>query len=354
MGVGICLVDNPHSLQWSPFKDNILAVASSNRPNHTPISGIIYFLEFKPRNQIDVEHQIQMNVGADQLCWSQQDESTVICSCDDSVLRFFDLKNLDVMFRQWYIPLSDSKSVQINKVRNIDWDRISLEWILTGGPSDSCHLYNVLQNDEEYSNGPIYSFQHNAAVHDAQWNTHSPHTFFSCDRSGLIHLWDMTQQDKPVLSFNMHNQTCAMKMDINIYDEFSIALAGFDSSVYAYDLRNVSIPKAFIKDVHFSLITQISWSPHTQHLLATSSTDRTLRIWDMREGNRSEPKTKKDEEGSEDETMIDTTYGARVSSFKSQKVEDWVNDFDWNYHEVGLMAFCCNDQLVKAYNVRED
>ena len=47
-------------------------------------------------------------------------------------------------------------------------------------------------------------------------------------------------------------------------------------------------------------------------------------------------------------------YGSNVSSFKSQKMEDWVNSFDWNVHEVGLVALCCNDQLVKAYNIRED
>ena len=54
------------------------------------------------------------------------------------------------------------------------------------------------------------------------------------------------------------------------------------------------------------------------------------------------------------EDHIPSSFGGRVSSFKSQKMEDWVNSLDWNYHEVGLIALCCNDHLVKAYNVRED
>jgi WD40 repeat protein len=108
-------------------------------------------------------------------------------------------------------------------------------------------------------------------------------------------------------------------------------------------MRNVKVPKSLFKNAHYSLITQIKWSPHTQHLLATSSTDRTLRIWDNRDISKQE-----------EQEEYKTNFGLKTSSFKSQKLEDWVNNFDWNYHEVGLIALCCNDQLIKAYNIRED
>lgn len=130
-----------------------------------------------------------------------------------------------------------------------------------------------------------------------------------------------------------------MKLDINIFDENSLALACFDQSIQTFDLRNTKKPKGYLKDSHASLITNIKWSPHTQHILATSSTDRTLRIWDMRPSTSSQNKE---------------SFGGGVSSLKSQKMEDWVNSLDWNPHEVGLIGLCCNDHLTKAYNVRED
>lgn len=114
MGVGICLTDNPHSLQWSPFQENLLVVASSNRPGHSPISGILYFLEFLPKNEIEIKHQIQLNLGADQVIWSHMNRNTVLCSCDDYMLRFFDLKNINCYFREFY---------ENQKVRRLDWDR---------------------------------------------------------------------------------------------------------------------------------------------------------------------------------------------------------------------------------------
>jgi len=132
-----------------------------------------------------------------------------------------------------------------------------------------------------------------------------------------------------------------MRFDINLYDSFSVVFGCFDQSLQLYDLRNPNKgPITTVKDIHKSLITQVKWSPHSRYLLATSSCDRTLRLWDM-----------KMEE--DDKTMM-KSLSHHVSSMKSQKVDDWVNNLDWNLHEVGLLAFCCQDHLTKAYNIKED
>lgn len=127
-------------------------------------------------------------------------------------------------------------------------------------------------------------------------------------------------------------------------------------------MRNVNYPKSITNKAHFSLINNVKWSPHTHHILASCSTDRTLRVWDMRESNKQNNavvEVENDHISSGQSLPLDTVdqkmnFGSNISSFKSQKMEDWVNNFDWNVHEVGLVALCCNDQLVKAYNIRED
>ncbi|KAG2391877.1 hypothetical protein C9374_013362 [Naegleria lovaniensis] len=353
MGVGICVVNNPHSIEWSPFIENRLAVATSNRPGHTPISGVIYLLDFLPKNDIEIEHQIQLNVGCHHVLWSHRNENVLLSSCDDHVLRFFDTKNIDCMYREWF---------DHEKISNVDWDQISLEWIITGAlDSSSIKLYQENQESNEAlqifhtkkheliikeQESKIENVQDLQAppVYDIQWNTHAPMQFYTSDRDGFVSLWDLRQHEDPcVKSFRVHNRTCAMKFDVNAFDEHSIALGCFDQSLMTYDLRNTSRPKAHLRNIHYSLITGTKWSPHTQHLVATCSTDRTLRIWDMRESNQSPASS-----------SVVESYGGRVSNFKNQKMEDWVNDLDWNVHEVGLMALCCNDQLVKAYNIKED
>jgi len=186
----------------------------------------------------------------------------------------------------------------------------------------------------------------------------------ACDQAGYAYIWDSRESNTgnavaPSAKFKLHNNTCALRMDQNIFDENSLAFGSMlDSSLLTYDLRNTNMPKAFVKGAHYSTITSVKFSPHTQHLIATSSTDRTLRIWDMREGNSNsqeqQQQQKPNTQTNEPTMQLENSYGGKVSSFKSQKLEDWVNDIDWNVHEVGLMAMCCNDHLVKAYNVRED
>jgi WD40 repeat protein len=325
MGVGICVTDNPHCLQWSPFQENLLAVSTSNRPGHTPISGILYFLEFLPENDLEIAHQVQLNIGTDKMAWSHQNKNILIASCDDFMLRFFDLKNPSCMYREFF---------EKSKVRNLDCDRISLEYILTAGGDDNVRVYNTLQEEDE----AIQTITHKSGVHDAQWSKDEPFTLSSCDRDGFVYLWNIQEKDAKLM-WKCTNDTIAMKIDVNNFDSTSIAVAGFDQSIYTYDTRHPSKPKGCIKDAHNSLITNIKWSPHTQHILATSSCDRTLRIWDMRPSPHQE---------------TNDTYGGGMSSLKSQKMEDWVNDLDWNPHEVGLLGLCCNDHLVKAYNCRED
>eukprot|EP01080_Neovahlkampfia_damariscottae_P011603 gene11603-4846_t len=300
MGVGICLTDNPHCLQWSPFQNNLLAVSTSNRPGHTPIS------EFLPKNNIEIAHQIQMNIGTNQICWSHKNPNIVLTSCDDFMLRFFDLKNIDCMYREFY---------ENQKVRTIDWDRISLEWILTAGSDEYVKLYNNLQ-EEEKSNVLI---KHDSNVNDAHWCKNTPFSFTclelfiiliftACDQKGFVYLWDIKNNEN-TMKFKVENDTCGMKIDTNNFDEYSLALAGFDESIYAYDLRNPKKPKSYIKKAHISLITDLKYSPHTQHILASSSCDRTLRIWDMRP-----PLYNKD----------DDSFGGGISaSLKPQKVEDF-------------------------------
>lgn len=357
MGVGIALVDNPHGVAWSPFQENLLAVSTSNRPGHTPISGILYLLEFLPQNQVEIEHQIELNVGLHQVVWSHRDNSTLLCSCDDYTLRFFDLNNAECMFKEWYMaPPENGESVRAS--RALDWDPISHEYVLCAGIDQNINLFHTLQQEDT----PLYQLDHNqnlaqdTQVLDAQFSTHAPHEILSCDRSGHVYLWDIrASTDTYQQRYRIHQRTCAMSLDQNRFDEHSIAVGNFDSSIMTYDLRNMHMPKSITNQAHYSLINQVQWSPHTQHLLASCSTDRTLRIWDMRDSNRqNEPANDLSKSLPLDSVDPRRSYGANVSSFKSQKMEDWVNAFDWNVHEVGLMAFCCNDQLVKAYNIRED
>jgi WD40 repeat protein len=214
MGVGICLTNNPHSLQWSPFQENLLAVATSNRPGHTPISGIIYFLEFLPKNNIEIQTQVQLNVGVNKIVWSHKNKNIVLCNCDDNVLRFFDLKNIECMYQEVYLK---------SKINSLDWDKISMEKILVGNNENYTTIFNLLDEEEEE---PLY-FKHKSNVLDSQFSTNNPNQFYSCDLGGNVNIWNQDNTKEPSTTFKLGEDNCAIGLDVNIYDEFSIALSWF-------------------------------------------------------------------------------------------------------------------------------
>jgi len=278
-------------------------------------------LNFFPKNKIEINTQVQLNVGVNKIVWSHKNKNIVLCNCDDNVFRLFDLKNIECMYDEIFLE---------SKIMSMDWDKISNDKILVGGNKNESTIYNLLDDDEK----PIIH-NHEGDVLDSQWSTHYPNQFLSSDNSGKVYLWNEKNKESQI-SFKLENDNCAVGLDLNIQNENLLALSCIDSKILIYDLRNTKKPKSFINDPHNSYITKIKWSPHTQHLLATSSCDRTLKIWNFKNDNE-----KENNEG-------------KMSNFKNQKMEDWVNGLDWNVHEVGLISLCCNDQLVKAYNIRED
>lgn len=210
------------------------------------MSGILYFCSFHAKNEIEIEEQIQLNIGCNNVAFSHRDEHTVVASCDDFVLRMFDLQKINVMYKEYF---------DVHKARRIDWDKISLEQILTATPSDkSVKVYNTV-NEENDQASAVFS-NHEGQVLDAQWNSHSTYTCYSCDQSGQVYLWDIRQGDEAAMKFAMYNRTCAMRMDNNIFDEYALALGSFDQNLFTYDLRNINVPKACITNVHYSLITE--------------------------------------------------------------------------------------------------
>lgn len=70
------------------------------------------------------------------------------------------------MFREFY---------DTQKVRSVDWDRISLEMILTGGSDKSAKIYDLLQEDTEEAS--LEFSKHDGNIMDAHWSTHAPYTF---------------------------------------------------------------------------------------------------------------------------------------------------------------------------------
>ena len=71
-------------------------------------------------------------------------------------------------------------------------------------------------------------------------------------------------------------------MDINClafnpYSEFLFATGSLDSTVGLWDLRNLK-QKLHVFEGHSDGVYQVSWSPHNETILASSSSDRRVQV----------------------------------------------------------------------------
>jgi WD40 repeat protein len=107
-----------------------------------------------------------------------------------------------------------------------------------------------------------------------------------------------------------------------------------ENQVHIYDLRRTAEPLSTIQNMHLQEITSLKWCPHDEGMLATTSVDRTLRVW----------------------TALEPTYSKWAPAIleKPQKLEDQIIGCDWNLHDRGVMALASRDHLIKIYRTDED
>lgn len=69
-------------------------------------------------------------------------------------------------------------------------------------------------------------------------------------------------------------------VDFNPYYEYVMATGSTDKSVKLWDLRYISKPMHELTG-HKDEILQVQWSPHDQSVLASASADRRVNVWDL-------------------------------------------------------------------------
>jgi hypothetical protein len=115
----------------------------------------------------------------------------------------------------------------------MNWDKISNDKILIGiyfhnlilkgkKEKNETIIYNLLNDEDDEFKPKIH--KHDDNILDSLWSSHYQNEFFSCDNSGNVYFWN-EKNDEKNFSFKLDNDNCAIGMDLNIYNEYSLALS---------------------------------------------------------------------------------------------------------------------------------
>ncbi|ODV77840.1 ribosome assembly protein [Suhomyces tanzawaensis NRRL Y-17324] len=166
----------------------------------------------------------------------------------------------------------------------LDWSPlINTGALLTGDLSGRIHLTSRTTSNWVTDKTPFFASQ--SSIEDIQWSTGENTVFATAGCDGYVRIWDTrSKKHKPAIS------VVASKSDVNVIswcDKINHLLASGhdDGSWSVWDLRNFngqSTPTPVANyDFHKSPVTSISFNPLDESIIAVSSEDNTVTLWDL-------------------------------------------------------------------------
>eukprot|EP00252_Welwitschia_mirabilis_P020121 TRINITY_DN4858_c0_g1_i1.p1 TRINITY_DN4858_c0_g1~~TRINITY_DN4858_c0_g1_i1.p1 ORF type:complete len:422 (-),score=96.52 TRINITY_DN4858_c0_g1_i1:169-1434(-) len=164
---------------------------------------------------------------------------------------------------------------------------------------------------------------HEGVVEDVAWHLQHEHLFGSVGDDRQLLIWDLrvSTPNKPLHSVVAH-QGEVNCLAFNPFNEWVLATGSADRTVKLFDLRKIT-QALHTFSCHKEEVFQIGWSPTNETILASCSADRRLMVWDL--SRIGEEQTAEDaEDGPPELLFIHGGHTSKISDFSWNPCEDWV------------------------------
>eukprot|EP01039_Chlorochromonas_danica_P007953 gene7953-8773_t len=175
----------------------------------------------------------------------------------------------------------------------LDWSSVQAGQLATGDCTGLIHIWRPTGSTWKVdSNAPFAG--HTGSVEDLQWSPSEATVFASASADRTVRIWDTRDRSKSQISVSAH------KSDVNVISwnrsvGYLLASGADDGSFKVWDLRTLGRggePLAHFT-YHQGPITSIEWATHDESVLAVSSADNQLTLWDLsveaEEGAQADP-----------------------------------------------------------------
>ena len=190
------------------------------------------------------------------------------------------------------LPPSASKplsTLRMHKAEGyaLDWSPLQpLGKLLTGDNNGSIYVTTRTEGGGWVTDSRPFS-SHTSSVEELQWSPNERNVFSSASSDGTVKVWDVRSKSrKPAVDVKVSNT------DVNVMSwsrqTFHLLATGADDGQWAvWDLRHwkpdsSEKPKPVASfNYHSEPITSIEWHPTDDSVVAVSSADNTLTLWDL-------------------------------------------------------------------------
>jgi len=164
----------------------------------------------------------------------------------------------------------------------LDWSPVVEGRLASGDCAGAIHVWDPVAGGK-WDVSPTPYVGHTSSVEDIQWSPVESDVFMSCSSDQTVAVWDVRQRAKPALRVKTHD--CDVNvMSWNRLANSMVATGADDGSLRIWDLRNFneSNPQ-FVANFtfHRDAVTSVDWAPFDSAMLASSSADNTVCVWDL-------------------------------------------------------------------------
>lgn len=291
---------NGYGVQYSPFFDNKLAVATA--ANYGLVgNGRLFILNIDPSGTIASPVLWETQDGLFDVAWSELNENQCLAALGDGLIKLFDMNVAQFPVMNYAEHTREVFSVNWNMVDKLtfclaSWDGLIKVWLPerqaslvtlnTGAGSAPATPGTALvpMSHQQQHQQPANSLQ---CVYQAAFSPHQPLVIMSTNGVLRLQLWDIRAPQPLQQLFIAHNGMEALSCDWNKYRPTVICSGGTDKTVRIWDIRMVGAGAANIRGPtpmneligHQFAVRKVQWSPHDGYELVSASYDMTARVW---------------------------------------------------------------------------
>ena len=170
-----------------------------------------------------------------------------------------------------------------NEGFGLSWSPLKDGFLLSGANDNKVCLYDIKSNNSEPIR--IYKF-HTNIVGDVAFSNLDDNIFGSVGDDKRLIIYDI-RQENPIFNIEGH-QLEINSLDFNFFNKNLVITSSNDKIVALWDMRNLSRRlhtfDQHSKEVKINFLIKVitcKWSPKIESLFFSSSNDRRINIWDL-------------------------------------------------------------------------